>query len=69
MDTRIKVVVERHGKVRLEVEGIRGSQCLSITAFLEKEMGEVCECQRTGDFYKSQNVTLRNGITSGNMTA
>jgi hypothetical protein len=69
MDQQITVVVERDGKVRLAVEGIRGSQCLSVTAFLEKEMGEVCERQRTGDFYKFQHIALKNRITSENRAA
>ena len=69
MDKQIRVVVERDGNLRLEVEGIRGRQCLSITAFLESEMGDAYERQRTSDFYKSQQVTLKNRIISGNMAA
>jgi hypothetical protein len=69
VDKQISVVVERDGKVRLEVEGFRGAQCLSVTAFLEKDMGAVCERRRTGDFYQSSQVVLRNSITNGNMAA
>jgi len=69
VDQQIKIVLERDGKVRLKVEGVTGAQCLSVTAFLEKEMGEVCERQRTGDFYKSQHVAIKNRITTDNRAA
>jgi len=61
-DTEIRVVVERNGQVKLSVEGVTGTRCLSMTAFLEKEMGEVCARQRTGDFYQSGQAILRNRI-------
>ena len=69
MDKQIRIVVEKDGKLRLEVEGFRGSQCLSVTEFLEKEMGEVFERQRTSDFYKARQITLTNRITNGDMVA
>jgi len=69
MNKQIRIVVEKDGKLRLEVEGVRGSQCLSATEFFEKEMGEVFERQRTSDFYKARQVTLRNRITTGNIVA
>ena len=69
MDKQIKIVVEKDGKLRMEVEGFSGSQCLSVTEFLEKEMGEVFERQRTSDYYKARRITLTNRITSGNMVA
>ena len=69
MNKQIRVVVERDGKLRLEAEGFSGSQCLSVTEFLEKEMGVVFERQRTSDFYKALQVTFRNRITTGNMVA
>jgi len=69
VDTEIKVVVERDGKMRLAVEGVTGTQCLSITGFLEKELGKVCARHKTGDFYKSRQAVLRNRITSGDAAA
>ena len=69
MDKQIRIVVERDGKLRMEVEGFNGSQCLSVTEFLEKEIGEVFERQKTSDFYKARRFTLTNRITSGNMVA
>lgn len=69
MNTQIRIVVERNGKVRLEVEGVAGTECLSVTAPLEKEMGEVCVRRRTEDFYKSRHIVLRNRITSGDAAA
>lgn len=69
MDTEIKVVVERDGKMGLAVEGVTGTQCLSVTAFLEKELGKVCDRHRTGDFYKSRQAVLRNRIASGGTAA
>jgi len=69
MNKQIRIVVEKDGKVRLEVEGVSGSQCLLTTEFLETEIGEVFERQRTSDFYKAREITLTNRITSGNMVA
>ena len=69
MNKQIRIVVEKDGKLRLKVEGVSGSQCLLATEFLEKEIGEVFERQRTSDFYKAREITLTNRITSGNMVA
>ncbi|HEJ83698.1 MAG TPA: DUF2997 domain-containing protein [Desulfobacteraceae bacterium] len=68
-DTEIKVVVEKNGKVKLSLEGVTGTQCLPVTAFLEKELGEVCARQRTGDFYKSRQAVVRNRITISDTAA
>lgn len=69
MNEQIKLIVEKDGKLRIEVEGGRGSHCLSVTEFLEKEMGEVLVRQRTSDFYKARQITLQNRITTGDKAA
>ena len=66
MDEQIRVIVEKDGKVKLRVEGVGGSQCLTITASIEKSLGEVFERQKTREFYKAQHVTLRNSVLSQN---
>jgi len=56
MSTQLKVLVGKDGKLTLSVTGIRGPQCLSLTEFLENEMGEVLERQRTESYYQSANI-------------
>jgi cobalamin biosynthesis protein CobD/CbiB len=69
MSKQIKVVVEKDGKMSVRVEGVTGAQCLSMTAFFEKEMGEVCDRRRTGDFYGARQAVLTNRITSRDTAA
>ena len=51
MNVQIKVVVQKNGMLSVEAQGIQGSQCLSLTESLERDLGEVLERQRTSDFY------------------
>ena len=66
MDKQIKVVIGIDGKMEIAVDGISGSQCLSETEFLEKELGNVVERKRTSDFYKPRQTNRRTRITIGN---
>lgn len=59
MNADIRVIVEPNGKLKMAVEGGDGPSCLSITEFLEKELGEVVERQKTSGFYKRQKISLR----------
>ena len=62
MKEQIKAIVEKDGKITLEVQGARGYRCLSVTESLEKELGEVLEREKTGEFYKSDRIHVKNNI-------
>jgi hypothetical protein len=40
------------GGVRIEVQGVPGADCLDFSKFLEEELGEVVERQRTAEYYQ-----------------
>ena len=62
MKGEIRVVVERDGKVTISTEGVNGPQCLNLTEFLERGLGDVVKRQKTRDFYRSVRLTQRNHI-------
>lgn len=69
MNGQIKVIIEKNGILTVKVQGIHGSQCLSLTESFEREIGEVLERQKTSDFYKSAQITIRNKITQDDLLA
>ena len=69
MNGQIKVIVENNGVLTIKVQGIPGSKCLSLTESFEREIGEVLERQKTSDFFKSAQITIRNKITHDNILA
>jgi hypothetical protein len=69
MKEEIRVMVEKDGKVTFQVKGVVGSRCLSVTKFLEEQIGEVLDRQKTSDFYKSDKVTISNTISQDNARA
>jgi hypothetical protein len=60
MGEEIGVVIEKDGKLILNVSGKTGSQCLTVTEALEEEMGEILDRQRTTEFYQKANMPVRN---------
>jgi len=48
MKGEIRVVVERDGKVTISTEGVNGPQCLNLTEFLERGLGDVVKRQKRG---------------------
>jgi hypothetical protein len=60
MVEEIKVVIEKDGKLVLQVQGKVGPQCLTVTQALEEEMGEVLNRQRTPQFYQKAQIELSN---------
>ncbi|MBN1276941.1 MAG: DUF2997 domain-containing protein [Deltaproteobacteria bacterium] len=60
MSVDIKVVVEKSGELNMEVRGVKGGQCIHLTEFLERELGEVMERQKTCSYYSKAINVLRN---------
>jgi hypothetical protein len=55
---RVKVIISPDGKMEVEVNGVKGRECLSITEFLGKEPGKRI---LTGEYYL-QTEKLTNGL-------
>jgi hypothetical protein len=49
----LKITITETGEVQLEVEGVKGSQCLDITKDLENELGEILTREKKSEFYQS----------------
>ena len=66
MGEQIKVVVEKNGKLSIEVQGVSGARCLSLTEFLEKEVGEVSERERTREYFQKGKIALMERLKQKN---
>jgi hypothetical protein len=62
MSTQLKVLVGKDGKLTLSVTGSTGPQCVSLTEFLENEMGEVLERQKTESYYQSAHIHTAHSV-------
>ncbi len=59
----MKINIGPDGNVTIEVIGVGGKECLDFTEFLEMELGEVVDRERTAEFY--QKSDLENHIIVG----
>ena len=48
----MKITINPDGTFNIEVDGVPGPECLDFTAFLEQELGDVVERERTAEFYQ-----------------
>lgn len=48
----MKIKIKPDGTFEIEVDGVPGPECLDFTAFLEEELGEVVQRDRTAQFYE-----------------
>jgi hypothetical protein len=62
MNGQIKIVIDKNANMTLQVEGAKGTQCLSLTEFLEEGVGHVFSRQKTREYYQSAKIALRNTI-------
>ena len=62
MKEEIRAIIDRNGNSTIKVEGARGSTCLSLTARLEEEIGQVIERKNTGEFYQAGTLQSTNII-------
>ena len=60
MGEKIRVVIEKDGKLIFKVNGKGGPQCLTATQDLEEEMGQILSRQRTPEFYQKAQIALTN---------
>ena len=50
----MQITIGKDGGVNIEVKGVGGPDCLEFSKFLEDELGEVVERERTAEYYKEQ---------------
>ena len=46
------ITIGKDGGVNIEVQGVPGGDCLEFSKFLEEELGEVVERQKTVEYYQ-----------------
>lgn len=49
---QIIIRIQPNGEVQVEVEGVKGESCLTLTKLLEEKLGQVIERQLTSEYYE-----------------
>ena len=50
MAETIEIIIGKDGKSKVHVKGVKGKECVDLTADLEKSLGDVTECKKTSEF-------------------
>lgn len=50
--TELRFVIGTDGTIKLEVKGVPGAKCIDLTKELEKELGEVLEREKHGEYFQ-----------------
>lgn len=59
------ITIGKDGGVEIEVQGVKGDDCLEFSKFLEEELGEVVDRERTPEYYQTEQEATRLKITLG----
>jgi len=51
----IKFIINAEGKVKTEVNGIKGGKCQELTRAVEEALGKVKNSEKTGEYYLKEN--------------
>jgi hypothetical protein len=52
----IIITIDEQGNTTLEVRGVKGKRCISLTEFIEQELGRVQKRRRKPEYYQSEQV-------------
>ncbi|MBD3404695.1 MAG: DUF2997 domain-containing protein [Candidatus Lokiarchaeota archaeon] len=52
----MKVIISKNGQVTIDVDGIKGSSCKTMTKALEKSLGITVSDKKKTEFYEEQQV-------------
>jgi hypothetical protein len=52
----IIITIDKQGDTTLEVRGAKGKRCISLTEFMERELGQVKDRKRKTEYYQSEQV-------------
>ncbi|NHI92116.1 MAG: DUF2997 domain-containing protein [Candidatus Lokiarchaeota archaeon] len=57
----ITIIIPEDGEVEIQVKNVKGNDCIHLTEFLEKELGEIIEPrQKTPEYFqKTKNISTR----------
>lgn len=56
----IKVSIKPDGSTTIEVNGVKGEKCTSLTEGLEKKLGKTVSQQKTDEYYQQEEVEREN---------
>jgi hypothetical protein len=59
MNPWMEITIGTDGEVKLEVKGAKGRECLGLTEFLEKGLGEVTERKMKQDIYENRETATQ----------
>lgn len=55
----IDVFIEQDGTVKIEVRGVKGKKCISLTEDIEKALGgQIEEREYTPDYYQEEHIVI-----------
>jgi hypothetical protein len=55
----VKIAIDRHGNINIDVLGTQGTQCEEIVAALLKELGDVETEMRKDSYYHQEHIRRR----------
>ena len=62
MKEEIRITIDKSAKLVLNVHGIPGAQCISVTKAFEREMGELLDRSKTREFYSPVQIKIKNRV-------
>jgi hypothetical protein len=62
---QVKVYIQPNGEVEVSVEGVKGTQCIKLTEFLEKELGEVTARELKPAYYEKATAAQKLPVRIG----
>jgi hypothetical protein len=53
---KIKIYIKPNGDVEISVEGVKGRECVKLTEFLERDLGEVTARKLKPAYYEKATI-------------
>lgn len=60
MSEKVIVTIPKHGKVTIEVQGVKGTACKDLTKSLEEALGKVHSDVATGEMFEEEQTSYLN---------
>jgi len=58
----MKIIISKDGKVTIDVEGVKGSSCKSLTKALEKALGTTVKDKKKSEYYQQDTQGDQQGV-------
>lgn len=49
-----EISIDKQGKVKLHIHGVKGKKCLEVAKEFEKIIGKIVETKQTSEFYEPE---------------